>query len=98
MAGWPAEAHFVRVVVPPENRVGTAERLRARFEPGQGRRVCMGVVADGRRSMWWMAWHGGSDCAGRWARSLSFPRGAVCGRRVNGGAAKTQWWDGTVAS
>ena len=37
LAGWPVVAHLVCICVAPENRVGTAERLHARFEASGGR-------------------------------------------------------------
>ena len=47
----------------PGNRVGTAERMRARPEASEGRCVCMGVVLDGGRGP-----RCGSRCGSRCGR------------------------------
>jgi hypothetical protein len=77
LAGWPAEAHFVCVVAPLRIELGPRNVCARDSRPA---RVGESVwewsstvdVVDG------MAWHGGSDCAGTWARSLYFPRGWWC--------------------
>ena len=55
----------------PGNRVGTAERMRARPEASEGRCVCMGVVLDGGR---------GSRCGSRCGPRCGSRCGSRCGR------------------
>jgi hypothetical protein len=87
-AGWPAEAHIVCVVVPLG--IGLGPRNVCARVSGPARVGESVWEWSPRRSMWWMAWHGGSDCAGTWARSLYFPRGAVV-------RTPSQWWCSEVA-